>query len=160
VVGIDDQVARVARSGCRRAAQQEVAWKIDPFDSHSGAPRHLFVDQCQRNRNAGAPIEHFIEKAVSWIFVVLVVADEAEFRKQVVIERRDARIGCRVDVVRRISGPQRCVGDADGRFPPESIELLEIRAGVEPRIGDARNHQRRYRQVGFRAERDPPETLE
>ena len=50
-------------------------------------------------------------------------------------------------------------GDARGGLAPESIELVEIRTGVELRIRDARDHQRGNREVGIGTQRDVRETL-
>jgi hypothetical protein len=53
-----------------------------------------------------------------------------------------------------------CGGDAPRRLATECIEEVEVRSGVELGIFDARNHQRRDRQIGIGAERKARETLD
>src|SRR5262245_28631791 len=63
--GVDDQVLRIRQAAPCRASEEKTSREIDPFDIEARAPRHLQVDQRQRDRNASSPFEHLIQKAVA-----------------------------------------------------------------------------------------------
>ena len=139
----------------RRAGQRSRKWpgKLTPFDGQPGAPRHFHVEQRQRDRDAGAPIEHFVQEAVARILVVHLVADEAHLAEQILVQRHHLRVAIGIDSRRRLAGGCRRVVDAAPRFLADRVELVEIRARVEGWIFDARDHQRRDGEVGVGAER-------
>ena len=58
-----------------RAAQEKVAGKVDALHVEPGAAGDLDVEQRERDRNAGAPVEHLVQAAVPRILVVRPVAD-------------------------------------------------------------------------------------
>ena len=88
---IDDQIFGVGRAPPGRTAQQEMSGKVDALHVQAGPPRDFHVEHRERNRNAGPPIEHLVQKAVARILVVHVVADEAQLLEQVLVERHHAR---------------------------------------------------------------------
>ena len=128
---VDDQIFRIRQPVPRRAAEQEVAGEVDALDGQPGAPRHLHVDQRQRDRDPGAPIEHLVEEAVARILVVHLVADEAQLAEQIVVQRHHLRVAIGIDFRRRVRRRCRRVVDAAPRFLADRVELLEVRAGVE-----------------------------
>ena len=67
------------------AAHQEMAGEVDAVDLQPGAPRHLHVDHRERDRNAGAPVEHLVEAAVARVLVPVPVADELQLFEQVAL---------------------------------------------------------------------------
>src|SRR5437867_4238069 len=128
---VDDQILGVRRPAPRGASQQEVAREIDALDVESRAPREFHVDEGQRDRNPRAPLEYFVQETVPWIFVMPVVADEAELAEEVIVERHHAREPLGIDVYRRRAGVDRRRGDAALRFAPDDVELIEVRSSVE-----------------------------
>ena len=150
---VDDQIARVRRIRRRTAAQQKVPGKVDALDVDAGAPRDLHVDERQRDRNAGAPIEHVVQEAVARILVLDVVADEPLLVEQVVVERGDARERLRIDV-RGTSSSSDCGGGARaGGFAAEASSCS--RYGPASSFGYATRAiiSAATRQVGIRAQR-------
>ena len=65
----------------RRQRSRKWPGKLIAFHVEAGAARDFHVDQRQRDRDAGAAIEHFVEEAVARIVVVRVVADEVLLRR-------------------------------------------------------------------------------
>src|SRR4051812_16906632 len=78
VKGVDDQPL---------AADQEMPGEVDALDIEPGPARDLHVDDSQRDRNAGAAIEHLVQEAVTGIAVVAAVAGELQLLEQEAIER-------------------------------------------------------------------------
>ena len=142
-------------SGRRAAPQQKVPGEVDAFDVHARPPRDFHVDERQRDRNAGPPIEHLVQEAVARILVLDVVADEPLFVEQVLVERRDARerlgIDARRGTSRRDRAPPRPAAPPRGR-----ARRADRDTGPASSFGyvDARDHQRRDREIGIGAERD------
>src|SRR5205085_7259239 len=62
---------------------EEVAGKADALDVEPAAPAHLHVDDAERERDAGAPVEDLVEEAVARVVVVVVIAAEAELVEEV-----------------------------------------------------------------------------
>ena len=153
---IDDQIFRIGQAAPRAAAQQEVSGKVDPFDRQPGAPRHLDVEQRQRDRNAGAAVEHGVEEAVARVLVVGLVAGELQLFEEIRVERDHLGVALGVHVVRRV-GRRFGAREPARRFPAEVVEPIEVAAGVELGIFHAGDHQRRDREVRVRAERDMAE---
>ena len=81
------------------------------------------------------------------------VADEAQLAEQVIVQRHDPRVAIGIDPRRRVAGTIGRGRDAPLRLAAEGVELVEVRAGVERRVLDARDHQRGDREVGIGAER-------
>ena len=108
--------------------------EVDAFDVQAGAPRHLHVDQRQRDRNPRAAIEHFVQEAVARVFVVHFVADEAHLAEQIPVQRHHLRVSIGIDIRRRVAGRGRRVGDAAPRLAADVIELFEIGTCVERRV--------------------------
>ena len=89
---IDDQAfVRVVGVQIVQHAHQEVAGKIDALGAQARTPRDLDVHERQRDGDAGATVEHFVEATVARVVVLFAVAEEAELVEQVAIERVDAR---------------------------------------------------------------------
>ena len=132
---------------------QEVAGEVDALHRQPGAPRHLHVDQRQRDRDPGAALEHLVEEAVARILVVHLVADEAHLAEKILVQRHHLRVAIRIDFRRRLRRGCRCVVDAAPRFLADRVELLQVQAGVQGWIFDAGDHQRRDGEVGVGAAR-------
>ena len=66
----------------RREAHEEVPRKVHAFDLNARSARHFHVDERERNRDARAALEHFVEKAVARIVVAIAVAREALPRRR------------------------------------------------------------------------------
>src|SRR5262245_4028106 len=86
---IDDQAA-AASAADFGAAHQEVSGEVDAVDMESRAPGHLHIDDAERDRDAGAAVEHFVETAVPWILVLLAVPDEVHLLEQVLVDGLNA----------------------------------------------------------------------
>ena len=157
---VDDQIFRIRRAAPGRAAQQEVPGKIDPLHVEARPPRDLHVEQRERDRNAGAPVEHLVEAAVPRIFVVRAVADEVEIVEQEIVQRHHAGVALGIDPRRRVAGHDGRVGQAQPRFAAEHVELVEVGTGVELRVLEPRDHQRGDRQIGIGAERRDAKSCE
>ena len=141
---IDDQaLAGIVGMQILQAAHQEVAGEVDAFGAHAGAAGDLDVDERHRDRNAFLPIHHFVQAAVARIVELLAVAGEAELAKQVTIDRVDARAERRI-----VAGILR--DEMECRIA-HLIEAIEIRRGIEARILDSRDQERRRGQVRPRA---------
>ena len=149
---VDDQVFGVGQPPAGRTSQQEVSWEIDALYVQARAPRHFHVEQRQRNRDAGAALQHLVEEAVAGILVLVLVADEVQLVEQVFVERHHACIAIGVHPRRRFARHDGRGGHADAGLASERVELIEIRAGIELRVLDPRDHQRRDREIGVRAE--------
>ncbi len=57
-------------------------------------PANFQINQTQRNRNAGTPIQDLVEKRVVGVVVIFAVAVKLQLCKQVVAERPNLRLGC------------------------------------------------------------------
>jgi hypothetical protein len=132
---------------------------VHAFDFHAGAPRHFHVDERKGDRDAGAAVEHLVEKAVARILELDVVADEAQFLEQILVERAQSGERDRVDPRRRVGRMALGARNAAGGLAAERVELIEIRPRVEPRVLDARDHQGCDGEIGIGAESDLRETL-
>ena len=150
---VDDEVVGLREPAPRRASQQEVPRKIDAFDAYAGPPGDFHIDHRQRDRNAGAPVEDFVQEAVARIFVRDAVADEAQLAEEVLVERHHTRVVVRIGAGRRVA--RRLPGRIDPLlgFTADRVDAIEIRPRIEAGILDARNHQRRDREVRVGAER-------
>ena len=54
---VDNEIVCLREPAPGRTSQQEVSWKIHAFDVYAGPPRDFHIDQRQRDRDAGAPIQ-------------------------------------------------------------------------------------------------------
>ena len=116
--------------------------KAHAGDRQAEAGARLHKDEGERDRQARPALEHVVQKAVPRIVVVLLVAAEAALAEQVASER-----------------DRRPLGYPRGHDPlprsfGESVELGEVRGGLERRIGDPRDRERRATEVGALAGRD------
>ena len=84
---------------------------------------------------ADSPVEHFVEKAVARVLVVLAVPGETPRAEEVVVERGDP-------LDRRRGGP-----DERGRVGGQHFELLEIHRDVEAFVLFGSHPERRFRQI-------------
>ena len=87
VKGVDDQAFRVGLASARRAAEQKVSGEVDAFDVQAGPARHFHVEQRERDRDAGPPIQDLVEETVPGIVVMDFIADEVQLVEQVVVQR-------------------------------------------------------------------------
>ncbi len=130
---IDDQIVPVDRA---RRAHQEVAGKVDAGDLEAGAARDFHVDHRETDRDPSPPVEHFVEKAVARVLVVLTVAGEALFVEQVLVENLDRLGGRDTDTCEPGSGGV-----------PHRVDAIEIGLRVEGRILDAGDRERGRRDI-------------
>ena len=145
---------RIPRAARAPAAEQEVPREVDPLHLDAGSPRHFHVDQCERDGNAGSPIQHFVEEAVSRVVVVRIVADEVLVLEEELVQGRDADEHIRIDVRRDFERGGRGRADAAPGFAAERIELAHVRRHVQRRIRHARHEQRDVRQIRIGAVRE------
>ena len=68
-------------------AQEEVPRKPDARGGHVGAAGDLEGDDRERDRDAGAAVEHVVEEAVAGVVVVVLVAVEADLLEQEAAQR-------------------------------------------------------------------------
>ena len=74
--------------GCRlRQRTRKWPGKFTPSIRRPARRADLHVDDRQRDRNAGAAIEHFVQAAVARILVLIAVADEPQLVEEVGVER-------------------------------------------------------------------------
>ena len=130
--------------------------KIHPFDVHAGPPRDFHIHQRQRDGNAGAPIQHFVQERVARILIRDAVADEMQLAEEIFVERHHTRVIVRIDARRRIAWSRRV--DAQPGLTADRIDAIEIRTRIETRVFDARNHQRGNGEIRIGAERGEGET--
>ena len=144
VMRVDDQISvrqqafrpvEIRQPAAGGTPHEEVTREVDALGDHARSPRDFHVHaERERNRDAGAPVEHFVEKAVARVLVLDIVADETLFAKQVIVESGHARIRFGVGVRGRVGGHRRSRRDPLCRFTPERVELVEVRPGVEPGV--------------------------
>jgi len=145
---VDDQILGIREILAGGTPQEEVTRKIDAFDLETGAARDLHVQHAQRNRDAGTPLEDFVQEAVARVLIVAGVAAELELVEKEVVQRQHLRVTLRIDARRRVGfGRDRRCSEAKAGFAAKRVELIEIRADVERRIFDSRDQQRRHRHV-------------
>ena len=82
-VGIQDHHALL-----ELALDQEVPGKAHPLERQSGTATDLDVQHRQADGDTDTPLQHFVEKAVAWVVVVLQVGREAFFLEQEPVEAR------------------------------------------------------------------------
>ena len=141
----DEAVAGIVGVQILLRADEEVTGEVDALGADAGSARDLDVDEAERDRNAGPPIEHLVEAAVPRIVVAIAVAGEPQLGEQVLVERVDAG-----DQRRVVAG---ILGNPLGRRVAHLVEPIEIRTGIEMRIFEPRDQKRRRGQVGSRAVR-------
>ena len=121
--------------GRQQDADHEVAGKADALHLEAGAPRDLHEDGGERDRDAGATVDHLVEVAVAGVVVLVDVAAEAQLLEQVAVERHDRALGTRL-VVEPL--PER---DA------HLVEAHQVAADVEVGVLLGRDEQGRLREV-------------
>ena len=153
MVRVDDQIPGVRHSARGGTPHEKMSGEVDPDDVQAGATGDLHVNQRERDRDARPAIQHLVEKTVPRVVVLNVVAGEVQLAEQVGVERHHVRVADGIDMRRRFRRDHRRARDTIAGFIAERVKLIEVRAGIELRVLDARNHQRRHRQVRVGAER-------
>ena len=135
-------ISHCGRVADLRAAHEEMSGKVDAVHLQTGAPRHFHVDDRQRDRDAGAAVEHFVQAAVARILVLVPVADELQRLEQIVVQRPDA--GRRRGVAGRgavlldgAAAPPRPSHRAWPDTAPGSRRGYSMRAMTQRRLGEA-----------------------
>ena len=149
---VDDEIFGVRQAPSGPAPHEKMTGEIDAFHMKSGAPRDLHVQERQRDRDAGPPVENLVQEAVARIFVPDFVAHEPELFEQVVVEGHHSGVAVGIDTRRRLAGQDRGRRHAELRFLTNRIQPIEVRSRVELGVLDARDHQRRDREIGIGAE--------
>ena len=83
---IDDQIFATNPAG---SAQKEVPREVDTGNPQAGTSCQLEIDDGERDRDAGAAVEHLVEEAVARILVSLAVAAESFFVVEIFVEDLD-----------------------------------------------------------------------
>ena len=85
----DEDVVGQPRRRRERRAQEEVSGEVHAGDAQAGAARDLEVDHREADRDAGAAIQHFVQKAVARIVVAIAVSAKPLLVVEVLVERAD-----------------------------------------------------------------------
>ena len=117
---------------------EEMARKADPEQDETEAARHLDVDHRQRDRDAGAALEHLVEEAVAPIVVVVLVAAEA------------ALDGEELDQPAHALGVGAGGGDDRLRLGRQRVERAHVAPDVEAWIRFGGDQQRRLGEIDGR----------
>ena len=149
---VDDEILGVSQASSGRTPKQKVPREVDAFDVEARPPGDFHVEQGERDGNPRATIEHLVQEAVARIFVLLLVADEAHLVEQVVVQCHHLGVTVGIHIRGRIAGRGRRGGDPASGLAADGIKPIEIGSGVEPGVLDARDHQRRHREIGIGAE--------
>ena len=128
--------------GSAGRADQEVTGKVYAFEPQAGTSPDLEIHHRQADRNAGSPVEDFVQEAVARIVVVLAVPGEAELLEEVCVQRRNPG----VDIVFPAGVQPR------GRRFAHPLEALQVR--FDDRARDTR--RRRVRAPQTRSPRPGP----
>lgn len=108
-------------SGCLPPAD-EVSRHADSDQRQAQSPADQQVDDAERNGDASTEIHHTVEVAVLWVEIVGLVADEAEFPEQHLIEGIDGNTWT--------CGVTHGVANPIGPVIELSLEALDIEAGI------------------------------
>ena len=128
------------RDAGSRQPHQEVAGEVHAVYLESGAKPDLHVDDRQRDRNAGPAIQDFVQAAVPRILVVIAIADEPLLVEEIRVEASDARER------RRVAGFLDVAADAAAGRVAHAVEPGQVGLGVESRVLDLGDDERRLRQ--------------
>src|SRR5689334_18243047 len=105
-----------------------MAGKVDPGDVQTGAACDLDVDNGQRDGNALASVEDFVQEAVSRVGVMLEIADESQLAEEVLVEGFDARVPIGVYVFWRVVSCDFHREHAPARLATDRIEQVQVRS--------------------------------
>ncbi len=107
-----------------------MARKVHAGDAEAGAPRHLEVDDRQRDWDSRTALQHLVEKAVAWIVVPIPVPDEPLLVVQVFVQDLDG-----------LEPVAAGVGHSFGGLLPQTRQLVDVRRCVERWILDSCDRQ-------------------
>src|SRR5439155_10640290 len=107
----------------------------------AGPLPYRHVEHRERDRDTDPAIEHFVEKAVAWVVVLLAIALEVQLLKQVGVQHLDDPIWLHL-------GPDPLL-----ELTAQAGDLIEIDRRTQVRVLFGGDQQRRFGQVQFRLRR-------
>ena len=132
-----------AGAACPRSTAPGNAGEVEAVDAEAGGPCHFHVDHRHRDRNAGAPLEHFVEAAVARVLVPACGCRRSRAVEQVLSS------ACTHAVAAVLPVPSACCSMLRRAASPIASSIASRARGRDADI-DARDHQRGLREAAAR----------